>query len=53
MVDIKDNAAPAYASLVMKRYSKTNYNKAINSVENYEFAIISDFAKFNDMMYEN
>lgn len=39
VVDIKDNTAPAYASLVMKKYSKTNYDKAINSVENYKSAI--------------
>lgn len=39
VVDIKDNEAPRYASEVMKTYSKTNYEKASNSVEEYRNAI--------------
>ncbi len=39
VVDIKDNEAPRYASEVMKTYSKTNYDKASNSVETYRNAI--------------
>lgn len=39
VVDIKDNASPAYASEVMKQYSKTNYEHAINSLEEYQTAI--------------
>lgn len=39
VVDIKDNTAPAYDSPVMEKYSITNYNKAINSVETYKTVI--------------
>lgn len=39
VVDIKDNTAPAYDSPVMEKYSITNYNKAINSVETYKSVI--------------
>ena len=39
VVDIKDNTAPGYASLVMKEYSPTNYAKALNSLEDYKAAI--------------
>lgn len=39
VVDIKDNTSPGYASLVMKEYSPTNYNHAINSIEKYQSAI--------------
>lgn len=39
VVDIKDNTAPAYPSEVMKNYSKTNYDHAINSFEDYKKAI--------------
>ena len=36
VVDIKDNTAPGYASLVMKEMSPTNYNHAINTLEDYK-----------------
>lgn len=36
VVDIKDNTAPGYASLVMKEMSPTNYNHAINTFEDYK-----------------
>lgn len=39
VVDIKDNTAPGYASTVMQKYSKTNYEKAMNSFDNYKSAI--------------
>jgi hypothetical protein len=39
VVDIKDNQVPGYKSLVMKKYSITNYNRANNSVEAYRAAI--------------
>lgn len=39
VVDIKDNESPRYASEIMKTYSPTNYNKASNSVEEYQSAI--------------
>lgn len=39
VVDIKDNTAPGYASKIMERYSKTNYDHAINSFEDYKNAI--------------
>ena len=39
VVDIKDNTAPGYASPVMKELSPTNYERAINSFENYKNAI--------------
>lgn len=39
VVDIKDNTAPAYNSPVMEKYSITNYNKAINSLETYKSVI--------------
>ncbi len=39
VVDIKDDKMPAYKSEVMKNYSKTNYNRALNSYERYETAI--------------
>ncbi len=40
VVDIKDNTAPAYKSKIMEAYSKTNFNYAINSFEEYKRAII-------------
>lgn len=39
VIDIKDNEAPRYASDIMKAYSKTNYERASNSVESYSSAI--------------
>ena len=36
VIDIKDNTSPAYNSPVMKEYSPTNYNKAINEYEEYK-----------------
>lgn len=39
VVDIKDNTAPGYASNVMKEYSPTSYERAINSFEEYQDAI--------------
>lgn len=39
VVDIKDNIAPGYASNVMKELSPTNYERALNSFDNYKSAI--------------
>ncbi len=39
VVDIKDNTAPAYPANAMKEYSMTNYEKAINSYDDYKNAI--------------
>ena len=39
VVDIKDNTAPAYPANAMKDYSMTNYNKAINTYDDYKNAI--------------
>ncbi len=39
VVDIKDNTAPAYPANAMKEYSMTNYEKSINSYEDYKNAI--------------
>lgn len=39
VVDIKDNTASGYASNVMKEYSTTSYERAINSFEEYQKAI--------------
>ena len=39
VVDIKDDTAPGYASNVMKELSPTNYEKALNSFEDYKQAI--------------
>ena len=39
VVDIKENTAPAYPAKAMETYSKTNYDKAINSYDNYKAAI--------------
>lgn len=36
VIDIKDNTSPAYNSPVMKEYSKTNYEKALNDYEDYK-----------------
>ncbi len=39
VVDIKDNEAPGYASLVMEKYSPTNFKYANNSFDRYKEAI--------------
>lgn len=39
VVDIKDNTAPGYTSIVMKELSPTNYERAINSFDTYQKAI--------------
>lgn len=36
VIDIKDNTTPAYNSPVMKKYSETNYNRALNDYEDYK-----------------
>ena len=36
VIDIKDNTTPAYNSPVMKEYSITNYNHALNDYETYK-----------------
>ncbi len=36
VIDIKDNTSPAYNSPVMKEYSPTNYNHALNDYEDYK-----------------
>lgn len=39
VVDIKDNTVPAYEAEAMKKYSKTNYEHAISTKEEYKNAI--------------
>lgn len=39
VVDIKDNTVPAYKADAMKKYSKTNYEHAISTKEEYKNAI--------------
>ena len=39
VVDIKDNAVPAYNSSIYEKYSETNYKYAFNSIEDYKYAI--------------
>ena len=39
VVDIKDNTSPGYPAEAMKKYSITNYNKAMNTYEDYKAAI--------------
>lgn len=39
VVDIKDNTSPAYDSPVMKKYSPTNYDEAMNKFDDYKAAI--------------
>ncbi len=36
VIDIKDNTSPAYNSPVMEKYSKTNYEHALNDYEDYK-----------------
>ncbi len=61
VVDIKDNTSPAYESKVMEQYSKTNYNHAISSFDNYKsyikklkdagFYVIGRITVFKDSYY--
>lgn len=63
VVDIKDNTAPGYASEVMKEYSPTNYNNAVNSLDVYQaaikklkdegFYVIGRITTFKDSYYVN
>lgn len=39
VVDIKDNTSPGYPANAMKEYSITNYEKAINTYDEYKSAI--------------
>lgn len=36
VIDIKDNTSPSYNSPIMKKYSPTNYSKALNDYEKYK-----------------
>ena len=36
VIDIKDNTSPAYNSPIMKKYSPTNYERALNNYEDYK-----------------
>ncbi len=36
VIDIKDNTSPAYNSPIMKKYSPTNYQRALNDYEDYK-----------------
>ena len=36
VIDIKDNTSPAYNSPIMEKYSKTNYDHALNDYETYK-----------------
>lgn len=61
VIDIKDNTAPAYPAEAMKKYSKTNYDHAINTYENYKkyvkkaedagFYLIGRITTFKDSYY--
>ncbi len=61
VVDIKDNTVPAYESESMKKYSKTNYEHAIYTKEEYKniiqklkengFYIIGRITVFKDSYY--
>jgi len=63
VVDIKDNEASAYKSSVMEKYSPTNYEKGINSFEDYKnaikklkdegFYVIGRITVFKDKFYAN
>ena len=39
VVDIKDDKVPAYASKIYEEYSPTNFKWALNSVDDYKYAI--------------
>ena len=61
VVDIKDNEAPAYNSKVMEKYSKTSYNNALNTIDEYKsaikkikdagFYVIGRITTFKDLYY--
>ncbi|MDD4036016.1 MAG: putative glycoside hydrolase [Bacilli bacterium] len=61
VVDIKDNEAPRYKSLVMKEHSITNYNRASNTMDEYRkaikklkdngFYVIGRITVFKDKLY--
>jgi len=61
VVDIKDNTTPAYASQVMQKYSKTNYDRSYSSFEEYKsyikklkdnnFYVIGRITVFKDTYY--
>lgn len=63
IVDIKDNESSGYDSLVMKKYSKTSYDKKINSFNNYKnaikkikdagFYVVGRITTFKDTYYIN
>ncbi len=47
VVDIKENTIPSYKSEILKKLSKTNYDKALYEIEEYQNAI----KKLNDNNY--
>lgn len=61
VVDIKDNTMPAYESLVMLEYSKTNYDHAYSTLEAYKgyikkikdagFYVIGRITTFKDSFF--
>lgn len=61
VVDIKDNTVPAYEADAMKKYSKTNYEHAISTKEEYKnviqklkdngFYVIGRITVFKDSYY--
>lgn len=61
VVDIKDNEAPRYKSLIMKEHSITNYNRASNTMDAYRnaikklkdngFYVIGRITVFKDKLY--
>ena len=61
VVDIKDSGVSAYPSNVMKEYSKTSYDKALNTFEGYKeaikkikdagFYVIGRITTFKDLYY--
>jgi len=63
VIDIKDNTSPAYNSPVMKKYSPTNYEKALNDYEDYKkyimkaknegFYLIGRITTFKDSYFVN
>lgn len=63
VIDIKDNTSPAYNSPVMKEYSPTNYDKALNDYEEYKsyvkkakdagFYLIGRITTFKDSYFVN
>lgn len=63
VVDIKENTTPAYPAKAMEKYSKTNYEKAVNTYDNYKaaiqklkdngFYVIGRIVVFKDSYYAN